>query len=65
MAVNLKTAGTNIHIGQPNALFPWTDSTLAWDVAPDGKRFLAATLPDSGSKPITLITIWTAPVNKK
>ena len=38
---------------------------IRWDVQPDGKCFIATTLPDVASRPLTLITHWTALAGKK
>jgi len=35
-----------------------------YDVAPDGKRFLVATLGEGGSAPMNLVVNWTADLKK-
>jgi len=36
----------------------------AYDVAPGGQKFVSISVGDQGSKPITLVTNWTAELKK-
>ncbi len=64
MAVEVVTGGTAFAAGTPRALFQTRAATLvvrAYDVSPDGQRFLINSLiGDPTSSPITLVLNWTA-----
>jgi len=57
-AIPLGGEGGQLKLGAPRALF--RTSVSAYDVAPGGKKFLSFVVGDQGSKPITLVTNWTA-----
>jgi len=59
MALDVKT-GAKFEFGAPKPLFDIRIvSTSAWDIAPDGKRFLIpAYLSDEGSNPIHAVLNW-------
>jgi Tol biopolymer transport system component len=61
-AVPIGAEGEQLHLGAPQALF--RSSTSAYDVAPGGQKFLSILVGDQGSKPITLVTNWTAESKK-
>jgi Tol biopolymer transport system component len=65
MAVDVKTAGTEVQLGQPHQLFSVTGSTLHWDARGDGQRFIMPIIPETGSKPMTLISNWRELVARK
>ncbi len=67
MAAEVKAKGSGLDIGNARLLFdahagfgPFTH----YDVAPDGKRFLVATLGEGGSAPMNLVVNWTAELKK-
>jgi hypothetical protein len=51
-----------LKLGAPQVLFRTVAN--AYDVAPGGQRFLSFLVGDQGSKPITLVTNWTAELKK-
>jgi len=62
MAVPIGTEGGQLKLGAPHALF--RTGTVNYDVAPGGQKFLIPFSGDQGSKPITLVTNWTAELKK-
>jgi len=67
MAAEVKANGSGLDISNPQLLFdahsgfgPWAH----YDVTPDGKRFLVATVGEGGSAPMTLVVNWTADLKK-
>jgi Tol biopolymer transport system component len=65
MAVDVKPGKDGIEVGEPHELFSLATSNHAWDARPDGQRFMVAVLPQSESKPMTLISNWTALLERK
>jgi len=67
MSVTVAERGESLDIGTPQPLFDTHVSTMdfAYDVTPDGKRFLVQT-PESSSNrlALTLVTNWTAGLKK-
>ena len=61
-AVPVGVEGGQLKLGEPRALFRTV--TPAYDVAPGGQKFLSISVGDQGSKPITLVTNWTAELKK-
>jgi len=61
-AMPLGAEGGQLKLGAPRALF--RTSVSAYDVAPGGQKFLSFVVGDQGSKPITLVTNWTAELKK-
>jgi len=61
-AVPIGAEGGQLKFGAPQSLF----RTVAnyYDVAPGGQKFLSILVGDQGSKPITLVTNWTAELKK-
>jgi len=55
-----------VEIGAPQPLFPIpVQSFGGYDVAPDGKRFLVATVPEEkGPSPITVVFHWTSALRR-
>jgi hypothetical protein len=47
--------------GRETALFqtPFREDSVAYDVTPDGERFLVATLSSTSRKPFALVSDWT------
>ncbi len=69
MEASVKERGSGVEIGTPRQLFqaPMGEARLggrAYAVAPDGKRFLVVKQGDNGSPPLTLVTNWTAGLNR-
>jgi Tol biopolymer transport system component len=62
MAVPIGAEGGQLKLGAPQALF--RTGASYFDVAPGGQKFLSTLVGDQGSKPITLITNWTAELKK-
>ncbi len=61
-AVPVVASPNQFQPGKPQALFrPPAD---AYDVAPDGKKFLLDVVGDQNSKPITVVMNWTAELKK-
>ncbi|PYS60380.1 MAG: hypothetical protein DMF74_18790 [Acidobacteria bacterium] len=67
MAAEVKANGSSLDISNPQLLFdahsgfgPWAH----YDVTPDGKRFLVATIGEGGSAPMNLVVNWTADLKK-
>ena len=67
MAAEVKANGSGLDISNPQLLFdphagfgPWAH----YDVTPDGKRFLVATVGEGGSAPMNLVVNWTADLKK-
>ena len=60
MAVTVATEGGELKVGTPQALFRAGAGSTNYDVAPGGQRFLTDSVVDQASKPITLVTNWTA-----
>jgi eukaryotic-like serine/threonine-protein kinase len=70
MAATVQEKSGSLEIGNSRALFQVNISATAglvpYDVAPDGKKFVFLTQPAQSSvEPITLVTNWTALLNKK
>jgi serine/threonine protein kinase/Tol biopolymer transport system component len=61
-AMPMSAEGGQLKLGAPRALF--RTSVTAYDVAPGGQKFLSFVVGDRGSKPITLVTNWTADLKK-
>jgi hypothetical protein len=61
-AVPIGEEGGQLKLGAPQALF--RTSSSQHDVAPGGQKFLSNLVGDQGSKPITLVTNWTAELKK-
>ena len=61
-AVPIGEEGGQLKLGEPQPLFP-TVSPF-YDVAPGGQKFLSILVGDQGSKPVTLVTDWTAELKK-
>jgi len=61
-AVTIGLDGEQLKLGPPQALFRTVSSY--YDVAPGGQKFLLGSVGDQGSKPITLVTNWTAELKK-
>ena len=67
MAAEVKSNGSSMDIGNAQLLFDAHSGygTFAhYDVSPDGKRFIVATLGEGGSAPMNLVINWTADLNK-
>jgi eukaryotic-like serine/threonine-protein kinase len=63
MAAEVKTNGSSLEIGNIQLLFDAHTGFgpfVHYDVAPDGKRFVVATLGEGGSAPMNLVVNWTA-----
>ncbi|HKE22987.1 MAG TPA: protein kinase [Bryobacteraceae bacterium] len=65
MAVEVKTSGAVFEYGTPHLLFRRLGG-LAWDVTPDGKRFvaLAPVVQQADQVPITVVLNWQAGLKK-
>jgi Tol biopolymer transport system component len=61
-AVPIGEEGGQLKLGEQQPLFP-TVSPF-YDVAPGGQKFLSILVGDQGSKPVTLVTDWTAELKK-
>src|SRR5262249_20379207 len=61
-AVPIGAEGGQLKLGAPQALFRTVSSS--YDVASGGQKFLSILVGDQGSKPITLVTNWTAELKK-
>jgi hypothetical protein len=68
MAVSLKVGLDTVEASEPRALFtvPWDAAAFAsaYDVAPDGQRFLVRAAPETGSQPLQVIVNWPALLKK-
>ena len=62
MAVPIGTEDGQLKLGAPRVLF--RADTANYDAAPGGQEFLLGSFGDQGSKPITLVTNWTAELKK-
>jgi len=62
MAVPIGTEGEQLKLGAPQALF--RTGATSYDVAPGGQKFLLSSVGDPTSKPITLVTNWTAELKR-
>jgi Tol biopolymer transport system component len=65
MAVNLKTAGDSLQAGEPHELFRLPDARVdpdstAFQVSPDGQRFLVRAAPEEAADPLSIILNWPA-----
>ncbi|PWT91668.1 MAG: hypothetical protein C5B55_07760, partial [Blastocatellia bacterium] len=63
MVAEVKTNGSGLEIGNVKLLFDAHSgfgSNAHYDVTPDGKRFIIATLGEGGSAPMNLVVNWTA-----
>ena len=65
-AVAVNTQGAEFQVGAARPLFRLSSPALgmAYDVTPDGQRFLVNYLPEDTATPLTLIVNWTAEVKK-
>jgi Tol biopolymer transport system component len=66
MEVSVKESGSAVELGDPRQLFQVALTPFApnYSVAPDGKRFLVDEQPAATSPPLTLVTNWTASLQK-
>jgi eukaryotic-like serine/threonine-protein kinase len=67
MAAEVKTNGSSLDIGNAQLLFDAHSGFggfAHYDVTPDGKRFIVATLGEGGSAPMNLVVNWTADVKQ-
>jgi hypothetical protein len=67
MVVEVKTNGSGLEIGNAQLLFDAHSGFGGfphYDVTPDGRRFIVATLSEGGSAPMNLVVNWTADVKK-
>ena len=62
MAVPVQAEGGQLKLGAPQPLF--RSNTIQYDVAAGGQKFLLDVVGEQGSKPITLVTNWTAELKK-
>jgi dipeptidyl aminopeptidase/acylaminoacyl peptidase len=63
MAAEVKTNGSGLDVGNARLLFDAHSGFggfAHYDVTPDGKRFIVATLGEGGSAPMNLVVNWTA-----
>jgi eukaryotic-like serine/threonine-protein kinase len=66
MAVNVEEKNQEILLGNPRELFHLANQPIAFDVTPDGRRFLISTSNyQSVPVPLTLVTNWEAELKKK
>ena len=72
MAVKITEQGESLEVGQPELLFSYHPALrifragmISYDVAPDGKKFLLNAAADENTKPLTLVTNWSAELEKK
>jgi len=65
VAVNVKIEPDRVEVGSQRTLFPISDSRHAVDIRSDGQKLIVAASPRGESKPMTLLTNWTALLNKK
>ncbi len=65
-AVAVNTQGAEFQVGAARPLFRLSSPALgmAYDVTPDGQRFLVNYLPEDTATPLTLVVNWTAEVKK-
>ena len=66
MAVSIKSAGGNLEIGAPTALFDSrmvVSPTIGFDVSKDG-RFLIPSLDENAGTPLTLVVNWQTGLKK-
>jgi len=61
-SVPVTDAGGQLQVGAARPLFRLPAS--AYDIAPDGQKFLLNVVGDQNTKPITLVTNWTAEMKK-
>jgi Serine/threonine protein kinase len=67
MAAQVKTNGSGLDIGNAQLLFDAHSGFggfAHYDVTPDGKRFIVATIGEGGSAPMNLVVNWTADLKK-
>ena len=67
MAASITEKGSAVEIGTPRELFELTTATgsfVGYSVAPDGKQFLMVETAQGASEPLTLVTNWTAGLEK-
>jgi serine/threonine protein kinase/Tol biopolymer transport system component len=67
MAAEVKTNGSGLDIGNAQLLFDAHSGFggfAHYDVTPDGKRFIVATLGEAGSAPMNLVVNWTADLKR-
>ncbi len=63
MVADVKTNGSGLEIGNAQLLFDAHSGFggfAHYDVTPDGKRFIVATLGEAGSAPMNIVVNWTA-----
>ncbi len=67
MAAEVDGKGNSFEVGRVQPLFTahLNRSASAYDVAPDGKRFVVNVAPEEESLPLTLVVNWTARVKDK
>jgi Tol biopolymer transport system component/predicted Ser/Thr protein kinase len=65
-AVEVSPQASEFQVGAAHPLFRLSSPALgmAYDVTPDGQRFLVNYLPEDTSTPLTLVVNWTAEVKK-
>ncbi len=67
MAAEVKAKGAGLDISNAQLLFDAHSGFgpyAHYDVTPDGKRFLVATVGEGGSAPMTLVVNWTADLKR-
>ena len=68
MAVSMESADGRLRMQTPHPLFDLGHSAdsayVPYDVSPDGQRFIIIRRPESGPRPITLMTNWTELLRK-
>ncbi|HUK86801.1 MAG TPA: hypothetical protein VLT85_03980, partial [Terriglobales bacterium] len=67
MAVTVNGSGAGFQAGTPQRLFTTSgisNPTFAYDVSPDGQRFLINSLEEDASQPINLVVNWRAGLKK-
>src|SRR6266571_402097 len=67
MAAEVKAKGSGLDIGNAQLLFDPHSGfgpNAHYDVTPDGKRFIVATVGEGGSAPMNLVVNWTADLKK-
>jgi hypothetical protein len=67
MAAQVKTNGSGLDIGNAQLLFDAHSGFggfAHYDVTPDGKRFIVASIGEGGSAPMNLVVNWNAELKK-
>jgi Tol biopolymer transport system component len=66
MAMDIQERGASLAIGTPRTLFQAKRGLVAYDVAPDGKKFLVVSPTGQATNPpLTLVTNWLRLLEKK